>query len=384
MKVAMLAIDSREHFRDYQKPEPYFATAPEALLQGFAQIPEVEVHVISCLKEKVAPTNRLAPNIFFHALHVPGKWARQAYASCVRATRAKLREIQPDIVHGQGTERDCALAAVRSGFPNVLTIHGNMRLVAKALRAPFFSFHTIQGWLEAYAVKRAGGVICLTNYTLANVKHEARKTWVWPNAVNETYFGLHRDPEPNEDVLCIANIDHRKNQNFLIRALEPVAEANNMRLVFLGLAREEEAYSREFLALARARPWVRYEGFKRGEALNERLRSARILMLPSLEENCPMVALEAMAVGLPLAAARSGGTPDLVDDGVTGLLFDPTDEGSARAAALKLFNDAPFAARLAAAGKIRAREKHHPLPVARRHMEIYQEILGERTTPGVR
>ena len=44
-------------------------------------------------------------------------WLRTLYQGCVRATRRKLREIQPDIVHGQGTERDCAIGAVLSGFP---------------------------------------------------------------------------------------------------------------------------------------------------------------------------------------------------------------------------------------------------------------------------
>jgi glycosyltransferase involved in cell wall biosynthesis len=98
-------------------------------------------------------------------------------------------------------------------------------------------------------------------------------------------------------------------------------------------------------------------------------------MLPSLEENCPMVALESMAVGLPVAAARTGGTPDLVENGMNGLLFDPTDEKSTCDAALRLFNDAEFAGRMAAAGKVRAKERHHPLAVAQRHVEIYREAL---------
>jgi hypothetical protein len=47
----------------------------------------------------------------------------------------KLKDIQPDIVHGQGTERDCAIRAVFSGYPNVIPIHGNMAELARLFRA---------------------------------------------------------------------------------------------------------------------------------------------------------------------------------------------------------------------------------------------------------
>ena len=60
-------------------------------------------------------------------------------ARCIRVASARCgkscSEIRPDIVHGQGTERDSALGAIFSGFPNVLTIHGNMRAVAEFYRA---------------------------------------------------------------------------------------------------------------------------------------------------------------------------------------------------------------------------------------------------------
>jgi len=375
MKVAILTIDSREHFRDYQAPEPYFGTAPEALLQGFARMPEVEFHVVSCVKQPVVDA-KIAPNIFYHSLVVPGGWARGLYARCVRATRKKLREIRPDIVHGQGTERDCALAAVYSGFPNIITIHGNMREVSKALKAPFFSFATAQTMLESWAIRRTIGVLCLTNYAREQVKDRTPRTWVLPNAVNESYFKMERAKEVGRTVLCVANVDRRKNQNFLIRALDPIAEANGIRVVFLGTAHEEIEYAREFRQLVASRSWCSYEGFKRGEALNEHLRSAGMIALPSLEENCPMVVLEGMAMGIPVAAARSGGTPDLIEDGVTGLMFDPTNEESLRQAVLRILNNREAAEGMSVAAKRRALERHHPEPIARRHLEIYRQALG--------
>ena len=80
MKIAILTTDSREHFRDYGNPVPYFGAAPEALLQGFAEIGGAEIHVISCAQQPmVSSPEKLANNIIFHSLHVPKiGWLRTA------------------------------------------------------------------------------------------------------------------------------------------------------------------------------------------------------------------------------------------------------------------------------------------------------------------
>src|SRR5208283_2687673 len=110
MKIAIITTDQRETDRDYSNPTPGFGAAPEALLQGFATLPEVEIHVISCVQQPVNAPKNIAGNVWFHSLHVPKiGWLRSGYQGCVRATRKKLHEIRPDIVHGQGTERYAAL-----------------------------------------------------------------------------------------------------------------------------------------------------------------------------------------------------------------------------------------------------------------------------------
>ena len=119
MKIALLITDNRDPFRKYEKEIPWFGTAPTALLEGFAKLPDIEVHVISCTQRPMKSPAKLAENIFFHSLLVPKLgWLRTGYQGCIRAVRRKLGEIQPDIVHGQGTERDQGISAVLS----VLTV----------------------------------------------------------------------------------------------------------------------------------------------------------------------------------------------------------------------------------------------------------------------
>jgi glycosyltransferase involved in cell wall biosynthesis len=379
MKVAILTTDNRQHGREYHKPAPWFGTAPEALLQGFAQFPEIEVHVISCTQQPmVSSPEKLAGNIFFHSLHVPKiGWMRTLYQGCVRATKKKLREIRPDIVHGQGTERDCALSAVFSGFPNVLTIHGNMRLVAKIERARPFSFWWNAARLETFAIPRSLGVVCITNYTREAVANLAKKTWVVPNAVDASFFDV--QPQINLEkppiILCVGAICVRKNQIEFIRALDPLAAKRKFQIVFLGAAPREDSYCREFFELAAARPWCRHFDFVGREELKSHLRGTTLLALPSLEDNCPMAVLEAAAANVPVLAAKVGGVPDLIEDGKTGLFCDPLDAASMRGAVEKLLAQTEFASALAKEAKRRAKERFHPLVVARRHLEIYREVL---------
>lgn len=376
MKIAFLTTDNRQAFRQYENPTPWFGPAPYALLQGFAQIPSVEVHIVSCTQRRMPPSRpQLTDNIFFHSLHVPNiGWMRTGYLGCIQATRRKLREIAPDIVHGQGTERDCAISAIFSGYPNVVTIHGNMRVMAQLQKAPPLSFYWLAARLEAFTLPRTDGVVCITNYTRGMVAAEAKRTWVVPNAVDGSFFSIELQPVKPPRLICVANVDERKNQNALIRAVDPLDPTRRIELIFLGLANPKDAYARKFLEIVKTRPWCSYRGYANRQELQEYLASASGLVLPSLEDNCPMVVLEAMAAGVPVAAAAVGGVPELIRQGETGLLFDPSDREDMIGAVRELLTPRSF--ERAARAKEEAWERFLPEVIARQHLTIYEEVLS--------
>jgi glycosyltransferase involved in cell wall biosynthesis len=378
MKVVQLIVDNRDANRTYGEKQPWFGTAPEALLQGFAQLPEVEVHVVGCTQRPMESPAKLAPNIYFHSVLVPKiGWMRTLYQGCVRATRRKLRELQPDIVHGQGTERDSALSAAFGGFPNVITIHGNMRLIAQVNRSKPFSFQWLAGRMESVAIPRSGGVVCITNYTREAVKSLARATWVLPNAVDESFFGLQPAPDPKLPplILSVGVVGYRKNQNDFIRALDGLAARRPLRVVFMGKI-EASAYGDEFRALVKARPWCEHVNFSGRDRVREYFQAASVVALPTREDNCPMVVLEAMAAGVPVFASQVGGVPDLIQDGVNGLFCDPLRPETFAECVSRLLDEPGLGRRLAETAKRQARERFHPTVVAQRHLEIYREVLG--------
>lgn len=376
MKVAILTTDNREHLKDYSATVPYFGTAPEALLQGLTKLSDLEVHVVSCTQKPMRSPEKLGTNAWFHSLHVPKiGWLKTLYQGCVRAVRHKLAEIRPDVVHGHGTERDCAISAVLSGFPNLVTIHGNMRLIAQVNRPVIFSYLWISVYLERFTIPRSHGVICISRYTQHAVQDLARKTWVVPNAVAEDFFGTPRQAQTEPIIVCVGHVILRKNQIGLIRALDPLSVSLPFRLVFIGQASRDDAYAAEFLELISSRPWCEYVGAADRETVKKWLGRVRFVIAPSLEENCPMVVLEAMAAGVPVLAANVGGIPELIESNVTGLLFDPTDLQSIRTAVQTALEKPSRLESMAATAKQHALHRHHPRVIALQHLEIYREIL---------
>lgn len=390
MRVALLTTDSREHFKDYGSHKPYFGTAPEALLQGFGMLSGVEVHVLSCTQQPMLSPRKLAPNIWFYPLHVPKwGWLRTGYQGCVRAVRQKLKDIQPDLVHAQGTERDCALSAVLSPYPKILTIHGNLRMIKKQVGFKPFSAMWLQSYLEGLVVPQFDGVICITNYTKNAIENEVPKTWVVPNAVDPSFLVLGEkrlsdasarpstlDSRPATPIiLCVANVDERKNQNAFISALDPLAKKMSFEVRFFGGGGASD-YGREFKEFIASRPWCHYGGMLGRKELLNQFEQADMLALPTHEDNCPMVVLEAMAAGVPVMASRVGGIPDLIDGMKTGLFCDPWNPSSFPEGVCQILGNSNFADSLARNAHEEALRRFHPRVIAARHLEIYRQVLG--------
>ena len=375
VRIVHIVPDFRETFRRYDSGTPEFHASMRALLSGFAQCPDAEVHVVSCFQQPVRSPDRLFPNVYFHALHVPKiGWLRSGYQGCIRAVRGTLRDIRPDLVHGQGTERYCAISAVLSGFPNVVTVRGNMRQVARAVRAKPLTYYWLTAVLEWITLPQAGGVVSISRYARDQVDGLNSRTWLVPNAAEAEFYEVRREPQ-NPLFLCVSDIVEYKNQVGLVRALDGLRSQRDFTLVLVGRLLPDSEYGRLFLQEVKTRPWCRYEGLADRNHVKDLLARASALLHPSREDNCPMAVVEAMAAGVPVAAARIGGIPDLIEDGVTGLLFDPCDAAGIRFAAQRLLDDGPLADRLSRVAREHAAVQYHPRVIAERHMEIYREVL---------
>jgi len=379
MKIVQLTTDNRNQHGRWDLDYPYFGTAPDALFQGFSEIPEAEVHVICCTSRPMKSPEKLAPNVHFHLLQVPKLgWGRSLFLGCTFATRRLIKKINPDIVHGQGTERDCAMEAVHSGYPNVLTIHGNMRVHASREEQKGSRYYKMAAALEGHCLKHTNGVVAISTYTKELVEDITPRTWVLPNAVDRRYFKVEPDPDPKPRILFVGAIGERKNPVGLIKACEPMLRAGECTIAFAGDGDEQSAYWKEFKSLLDTVPGLELLGFIDRDALGLEFRRSSLLVLPTFEDNCPMVVLEAMAAGVPVAASRVGGVPDLIQNEVDGLLFNPEKPEEIREAVRRLLHSINLRQSIAEAGNLTAKTRFHPKIVAEKHLEIYQDVIGSR------
>ncbi len=108
------------------------------------------------------------------------------------------------------------------------------------------------------------------------------------------------------------------------------------------------------------------------------LAELELFVLPSRWEGMPNAALEAMAAGLPVVATRTGGTPEVVADGATGLLVAPESAAALAGALRRLLLDAELRRRLGAAGRARVQEQFTLERTAATTHALYAALLAEK------
>jgi glycosyltransferase involved in cell wall biosynthesis len=139
----------------------------------------------------------------------------------------------------------------------------------------------------------------------------------------------------------------------LIDALPAVFERHPAaRVVLVGQGPQEADLRRRCSDLGISERVV-FAGFQRDVCAH--VGTFTVSVIPSIEEGFGLVALEAQALGVPVVASRTGGLPDIVEDGVTGVLVDPAAPAQLSEAISSLLEDGERRARMAKAARRRAR-----------------------------
>ena len=112
------------------------------------------------------------------------------------------------------------------------------------------------------------------------------------------------------------------------------------------------------------------------EQVVQLLSASDLFLMPSAQESFGLAALEAMACEVPVVASRVGGVPELVDDGVTGVLCPAEDLSVMAAASIRLLTDAGLHARIAKAARSRAVERFADTRIIPLYEGLYDEVLA--------
>ncbi|MFH1843167.1 MAG: glycosyltransferase [bacterium] len=155
---------------------------------------------------------------------------------------------------------------------------------------------------------------------------------------------------PELALLFVGFLRPEKGVEYLLEALAQLQLQRNWQLTIVGEFGRFTAYRDRILGLvdkfdlADRIDWKGYLSY--GPDMFAELRSADILILPTLSEGTPRVLIEARANGLPVIASAVGGIPSSVSDGVDGLLVPPKDPQAISRAITRLVEDRPLRDRL--------------------------------------
>jgi len=160
----------------------------------------------------------------------------------------------------------------------------------------------------------------------------------------------------------------------VVKVFAQIAQELPARLVLVGDGPERSAA--EWLARdLKIQDRVHFLG--KQEKVNELLPLADLLLMPSELESFGLAALEAMACKVPSIATRVGGVPELIDDGITGLLYAVGDVNAMAAGALSLLKDRDRLQAMRDAGRKTAQTRFCSTLVVPQYLRYYDEVLGK-------
>jgi glycosyltransferase involved in cell wall biosynthesis len=183
-----------------------------------------------------------------------------------------------------------------------------------------------------------------------------------------------QDKSATLDVVTVLRLERYKGIFDLIDAMaQLVAKRPETRLGICGTGAEERVVAS---AIHDRGFGDRVVLFGAEEDVPRRLREANLFVLPSHEEGLPNAVLEAMACGLPVVGTRVGGTPELVEDGVTGTLVPPRDSAALADAMLRYLNDSSLMDAHGRAARARVSARFDVVATVRAYEALYVELVG--------
>lgn len=185
-----------------------------------------------------------------------------------------------------------------------------------------------------------------------------------------------RDLHSSFQVMSVCRLAPVKGQVLLLIAMERlVKEGRRIRLRLVGDGPERRNLE-GFVEAHGLSNHVVFEGFVNQDQLSDLYRECDVFVLPSFAEGVPVVLMESMAREIPCIATWVGGVPDLIRDGVDGLLVAPGDADSLAVAIRRLLDDPELRRRLGTQARQRILQKYDLRKNVGQLAGIFQYHLG--------
>jgi glycosyltransferase involved in cell wall biosynthesis len=293
-----------------------------------------------------------------------------------------LRGFGPELIHavnpfvlGQGAP----FYSRRLDVPLVASYHTNIAAYARFYRLGIFDRAT--RWYTRKLHNRAAINLCTSQATLRFLSDEGvERLHLWPQGVDAGRF--HPDKFSKDWRVRLTNghpaerlllyVGRLSNEKDIGRLRVVLDEVPGVRLALVG-----DGPARRDLEQEYANTKTVFTGVLQGEELAAAFASADAFLFPSTTETLGIAMIEALASGLPVLAARTGATGEVVDEGGTGILYDPGSDAALVAAVRKIVSDDGLRARMGRNARASA-ERRDWGTSTRTLRGYYEQALGER------
>jgi glycosyltransferase involved in cell wall biosynthesis len=312
-------------------------------------------------------------------VHVIGVKRRVVPANWVDVWR-RLGGVQADIVHTHLHE------ATWYGLPTAYLRGVPVRV--SHLQSSHWNWPRKLRWLDRAAETFASTtLVCSTaveEFAQAGLRYPAHKLEVVPNAIDLDRFRALPDREEarrsldlSQDgpiLICVASLTEEKGQTYLLEAMQAVhSELPEARLLLVGRDRGKT----DLKALADEKGIgqnVTLLGMR--DDIPLLLAASDLFVLPSLREGFGIAFAEAGAARLPAVATSVGGIPEVVEDGVGGILVPPRDPAALADALLTLLRDSERRRSMGYAARERVERKFDIRVITEKIQDLYVSMLS--------
>lgn len=266
-----------------------------------------------------------------------------------RAIRTYLKTNKVDVIHVHDSVAfmSCWLAGKIYKIPVVATCHGTVyqRNIAIDYRLRLKVLYKITDRLVALLSTRIVAISKEVRDVLIKIGAKDTSIIIIPGIYEKAVFSIVDKPKEftsgKKTCLFVGALRPIKGVEHLIDAIpEVVRTIKNIELLLIGPG--ECDYKKKVLSkidtLGMAQ-YIKYIGHVTKKELPDYYRKADLFILPSINEPQGLVVLEAMSFALPVVASNVGGIPDMINDGVNGLLIPSGDAIATAQAIIKILSD---------------------------------------------
>ena len=344
------------------------------------------MHIITVKKNCQSDDYFEQDGIHFHFLKIP-QVPRVGLLFQVDLYRIRrcLRSIQPDVVHGFGTESGYGFSAVNSGYPSVLMMQGIVAEIVGAMgkRMAYFNPMLILTLLlERQTIRRCRHFVCETNFSADYVRrvNPSANIHLIGNLVRNEFYGLRRVPNSDIDLLFVGSIIPAKGVEVLLKAFARIlASFPKAHLHLAGVSDDKYFYNvlNPLMANLDLQDRVVFHGYCTVDTLLPLFAHAKLVVLPTLMDTAPNVLAEALVAGVPVVASAVGGIPEMLSGGALGVLVQPGSVDSLVEGISQVLLDPVEATNRASSAQAKAQREFNIENQAHKLVDVYQLVVAQ-------